>query len=343
MRILFTTLKTKNLVNLNVLYYLEKEIGKIADCKWSGKGWNNHRPNETLEETILRLYGNNPPNWVVSNRPQFEEYQKIARYSKRQRYKLAMTIVDLHVNPKKWVKIANSGFDVSFLRYLYSPKVKKLTVFKSLSYFGNFDPCYYLKNLKTKIFHLPWFIDPALYKPKDEEKKWNVVFLGSYNSKVYPLRYKIVKELPKLCKENKWTFLLGGRPPGKTTERFIHNLASQGYYVGSKYSEVLSSCNVFIFGSSIFRYPLSKYFEAMACGALVMADKPQTSEALHFKPGWNFVEIDQKNWKEKLDYYLTNDEEREKIACRGYKTVMKYHTSSVRAKQLVSYLREVQS
>jgi spore maturation protein CgeB len=110
--------------------------------------------------------------------------------------------------------------------------------------------------------------------------------------------------------------------------------------VGKRYSEVLSGTKIFIFGSSVFKYPLSKYFEAMGSGSLVMADKPQSAEALHLKPEWNFVEINKENWKEKLDYYLTNDEEREKIAYRGYKTVMKHHTTSVRANQLISYLKE---
>lgn len=341
MRILFINLKTINLVTLNFVYYVEKEVEKIADCKWSGKGWKDHILMEPLSKTIKRLYGNDPPDWVVSNIPDLREYQEIVSNLKDKEYNMAMTIADLHVNPKKWVEVANSGFDVTFMRYLHSPKVKKLTKIKLLSYFTDFDPFYYVKNLKTKVFHLPCSVDSALYNPK-EEKIYDVVFLGAFNRRVYPLRYEIVKELPELCEEKNWRYILGDRPPGHNLERFIQNLAGQGYYVGNKYADVLSSCKILIFGSSIFRYPLSKYFEGMASGALVMADKPTTADALHFKPGWNFVEINRKNWKEKLDYYITNDEEREKIAHRGYETVMKYHTSSVRAKQLVSYLREAQ-
>jgi spore maturation protein CgeB len=37
-------------------------------------------------------------------------------------------------------------------------------------------------------------------------------------------------------------------------------------------------------------------------------------------------------------YYLENEGERERIARNGYETVMKYHSSQVRARQLVDFL-----
>jgi len=342
MRILFTTLKTNNLVNLNVLYYLEKEVGKFVECKWSGNGWRDHLPGELLNATIKRLYGNDHPDWIVSNRPNLNEYERLSRLNRDDGYKIATSIVDLHVHPKRWIKALNSGSDVTFMRYLYSPMVRKLPWLKPIRYYGKFDPNYYLSKLETEVFHLPWFVDPSLYDSTNEEKEYDVAFLGSYERRVYPLRHDIVQKLPKTCEEKGWKLLLGARPPGKTTERKIDELAGQGYPVGRRYSEVLSKCKVFIFGSSIFKYPLSKYFEAMACGALVMADKPQSADALHFKPGWNFVEINTDDWAQKLDYYLSDDEEREKIAQRGYETIMKYHTARVRAQQLVSNLKSAQ-
>ena len=342
MKILFTTLKTDNLVNINVLYYLEKEVGKIVDCKWSGKGWRDHQPGEPLGATIKRIYCNDFPDWVVSNRPNLKEYERLSSLNRERDYKIATSIADLHVNPKRWIKAINSGSDVTFMRYLYSPMVRRLPWLTPIRYYGKLDPNLYLTEFRTKVFHLPWFVDPSLYDSTNEEKEYDVVFLGSYDRRVYPLRYDIVQKLPKICEEKRWKLLLGARPPGKTTERKINDLTSQGYPVGRRYAEILSKCKIFIFGSSIFKYPVSKYFEAMACGALVMADKPQSADALHFTPGWNFVEIDMNDWTQKLDYYMSDDEEREKIAQRGYETVMKYHTARVRAQQLVSNLKSAQ-
>jgi glycosyltransferase involved in cell wall biosynthesis len=335
MRILFTTLKTDNLVNLNVLYHLEKEVGDLVDCKWSGEGWSEHKPGEPL-------YGNDPPDWVVSNRPNLEEYGRLSSLNRDKSYKVATTIADLHVHPRKWIKAINSGSDATFMRYLYSPMVRRLPWLKPIRYYGKLDPDHYQKELTTKVFHLPWFVDPSLYDSTEEEKEYDVVFLGSYDRSVYPLRYDLVQKLPKICEEKGWKLLLGARPPGRTTERRIDELAGQGYPVGRRYAEILSRCKIFIFGSSIFKYPVSKYFESMACGALVMADEPQSADALHFAPGWNFVEINRDDWVRKLDYYLSDDEEREKIAGRGHETVMRYHTARVRAQQLVSNLKSVQ-
>ena len=80
----------------------------------------------------------------------------------------------------------------------------------------------------------------------------------------------------------------------------------------------------------------------MGSGTLVLADKPQTAESLFFKPGDNFVEINENNWLEKLQYYLEDDSERERIAKNGYEIVSKYHNSYCRAQQIISFLKEVE-
>jgi spore maturation protein CgeB len=78
----------------------------------------------------------------------------------------------------------------------------------------------------------------------------------------------------------------------------------------------------------------------MGSNTLVLADKPQTADDLHFIPDENFIEINRENWKEKLEYYLEDDNERERVAQNGYDTVMRYHSSKIRAKHLLAYLKE---
>jgi spore maturation protein CgeB len=225
------------------------------------------------------------------------------------------------------------------MRYLYSPYIVKRRFFNKWRSYKKFDPKFYQKNLTTQIYHYPWFTDLNLYRPQ-EEKEWDVIFLGSWGKRVYPLRNRIVKDLPKLSKKKKWRCLIKGRPPGETTKRNINALKKDGYLVGDKYSDIIARSKIFIFGNSIFDYPLSKYFEIMGSRTLVMADKPQTVEDLHFIPGVNFIEINSDTWKEKLEYYLEDDNERERVAQNGYDTVLRYHSSKIRAKNLLSYLKE---
>jgi len=338
LRILFTTIRSDELVNLNVIHSLEKEVSKHADCQWVGKGWRDHRPGEKLNESIKRLYGNDPPDWVVSNRADLKEYKAYGSPRSDRPYGMVMTLADLHVDPQEWVRGANNGYDVTLMRYLYSPYVKK-SLLGRYRYYQKIDPEFYVKNLTTKIHHFPWFTDPSIYKPSSE-KEYDVVFLGSSEKKVYPLRNAIVRDLPRLCKEKGWRYMLKGRPPGETTQRNISELLNQGYVVGERYAETIARSKVFIFGSSIFRYPLSKYFEVMGSGALVMADEPQTAQQLHLKDRENYVRVSKENWKNTLEYYLENDEERERIASKGYDTVMKYHSVAVRAKELVDLLNK---
>lgn len=72
-----------------------------------------------------------------------------------------------------------------------------------------------------------------------------------------------------------------------------------------------------------------------------MASMPFDREDLHFEPGFDFVEINKENFLEKIRYYLRHENERRKIARRGCETVKKYHTVTIRAKQLVDYLKNI--
>ncbi len=340
MRVLFNTIRSVNLVNLNVVYYLEREVAKLVDCRWSGSGWENHVPREPINETVRRLYGNDPPDFIVNSSALLEENKRVAREKTGETPKTVMTLNDMHVNPEEWVSTANEGFDGVLMRYMYSP-YRKTPLFFNLAFYTKFDENYFLENLKIEKQYFPWFTDHRIYKPS-EEKEYDVVFLGAYRRRVYPLRNMIYNELPRLSERKGWRCLVRGRPPGRTPLRDIQELEKQGYIVGTRYAETIAKAKVFIFGSSIFRYPVSKFFEIMGSGTLVMADRPQSADELHFEAGENYVEINRDNWEEKLEYYLEDDAERERIARNGYETVMKYHTSETRARQLVGFLRRLE-
>jgi len=340
LRVLFNTIRSADLVNLNVVYYLEQEVAKLADCKWSGAGWENHVPGETVDETVKRLYGDDPPDFIVNSSSHLEENKRIAREKTGETPKTVMTVNDMHVSPEEIVSTANKGFDGVLMRYMHSP-YKKTPLLFNLALYTKFDEDYYLDNLETARQHFPWFTDSRIYRPI-EEKELDVVFLGAYRRRIYPLRHRIYTELPSLAESKGWRYLVRGRPPGRTPLRDIRELEKQGYIVGPRYAETIAKAKVFIFGTSIFRYPVSKFFEIMGSGTLVMADTPQSAKELHFEAGEKYVEINRDDWKEKLEYYLEDDAERERIARNGYETVMKYHTSETRARQLVGFLRKLE-
>ncbi|GAG60074.1 unnamed protein product, partial [marine sediment metagenome] len=200
------------------------------------------------------------------------------------------------------------------------------------------DPDVYVKTLEPLVFHVPPHVSKDVYRPSDEFF-YDAVFLGSVDELKHKLRWDIYKGLERFGREGAWRVLVGKPPSGPMVD-LEEGWRERGFIVGDDYVRVLARSRAMLFGSSKWRYMVRKYFEGMACRTLVMADSPRSADLVHFKPGWNFVEIDRGNWREKLEYYLTHEEERLEIAQRGYETYLRYHTSAVRARDLVAFLEE---
>jgi hypothetical protein len=140
--------------------------------------------------------------------------------------------------------------------------------------------------------------------------------------------------------DNKWRTLAKWSPKGKSFDRRKEEYLAKGDIVGKKYADYLSRAKCFLFGTSVFKYPLLKFFEGMASGACVFSDLPLQWQSFHFEPSKNMVNITIDNWKNRLKYFLDNKKERKKIALAGYKMTMKYHTNSTRARELISFLEK---
>ena len=338
-RILFNTANRANLVTIRIYDWLEREMSKIADCKYWGPRRKDYEE-KPLQEVIKHLYGDDGPDWVIATPFMHSEHGRWIGYScpKKRKWKIAAFTDDLHANwmlrvgAEEYCEALNqANFDLILMWYA------KLGYAKS---YHPIDPEYFLKNLTAKAVHIPKFVDPEAMKPLDNPKIYDVAFLGAMDRRQYPLRLSIHQRLPILAERHGWRVLIRGRPPGSEPERFIGALEQEGYVVGDKYSEALANSKVLIFGCSIYKYPLLKYFEGWATRTLVMADRPFHAERLGLEDGVNYVEVNDWNWVEKLKYYLEHDEEREKIAQAGYDTFLAKHTSSIRAKELLKVLEE---
>lgn len=89
---------------------------------------------------------------------------------------------------------------------------------------------------------------------------------------------------------------------------------------------------------SVWDWPTSRYFEAMACGALVIAPIPHDGDILGFRDGETMVATDGWNLMDRVRYYLEHEEERAKIAAAGAELVRKHHTCAARADQMIERL-----
>lgn len=327
-KILFCTQDRSDMVISRWLHCVEQETGKIAECKWAGKGHPLYVEGEDLNDTVKRVMPD--ADWVM--------WAGIHKNPPKNRdYKLALFLSDLHYSinlkarPAGMVKKMNScNYDAFFMTYT------KLAAQNHP--FEPIDPEFYIKNLNAPIFHFAAAQDTPYYKPM-KEKNLEAVFLGANHPIIYPIRYAVFEGLKPLAKKHGWRVMVRRTLPGRWNKS-IKELYAQGLPAGPRYVSTLAGSKTFLFGSSAFKYPLPKFSEGMGSGTCCFSDTPYTAKELNFIPNWNFVEINAKNWKDKLTYYLSHDEEREEIAANGYKTFLKYHTTEVRARELVKFLEE---
>ena len=334
LNILFLTPNLEDRVCLNFFDYLEKDIGKLVNCAWAGFGHSNHVPNRSIDKTVKRVMPD--ADWVIFWEFEFRWNGIIPKIlpPEQRKYKTASYVGDLHVwqgtgknktnmqtIPRRVNWLNSVGFDALLMIYTKIGITDTPLIFRPL------------------VFHMAPCVSQTLFSPLKQKREYDVAFLGSHHAReLYPLRDLMWTGLPSIARRNHWKILMRRNPGGAALKRSIKEKLLKGEIVGKEYARVLALTKTFPFGTSVFRYPILKFFEAMACRTCVLADTPLTAEELHLIPDWNFVEINKDNWERKLEYYVSHDEEREEIAQRGYDTFIKYHTTEVRARQVVDFL-----
>ncbi|GAH46536.1 unnamed protein product, partial [marine sediment metagenome] len=110
--IVYATENFKDTVRQDALYYLEQEVGKLANCRWTGKGWPRNRPGEVMDITVQRVMPD--ADWFI-----YSIFCAIVRRAliiippkENRSYKVAAYTVDLHRTPSRFVKWLNQlGLD----------------------------------------------------------------------------------------------------------------------------------------------------------------------------------------------------------------------------------------
>ncbi|MGG2016161.1 glycosyltransferase family protein [Bacillus sp. S10(2024)] len=223
-------------------------------------------------------------------------------------------IEDLHHNPAKtYAAIKHENVENIFTCYRDA--------------FHKFYP-----DFSDKIKWFPHHVNTEIFKDYGQKKDIDMLLMGAVIPYYYPLRCKILETY-----QNEANFIYHGHPG----YRNIDNEEIQNVFVRESYAKEINRAKLFFTCNSIYGYTILKYFEVLACNTLLLAPSSDEILDLGLKPGVHFVEIDENNFMEKANYYLTHDEEREEISKNGFELVQEKHATTQRAQQLKEMIHEI--
>jgi len=146
-----------------------------------------------------------------------------------------------------------------------------------------------------------WAHDPQRFRRiPGLERIWDVSMIGNLSADIQRERARWLHRLAKLG--NRWKIRIAG-----------------GLY-GDSYINMLNQSKI-TFNRSIRREFNMRCYEAAACGSLLFYDEENEEVRDYFEDRVHCVLYNNDNFEELIEYYLTHDDERKKIAAAGAQRV----------------------
>jgi glycosyltransferase involved in cell wall biosynthesis len=188
---------------------------------------------------------------------------------------------------------------------------------------------------KTVLF--PYGFDPEVFRPRDLPKAYDIGFTGAlHEDKHYP---------PGAFTTSNLRTRIGQLLTNKQGVSVLWNSSDDrpsripSY---EEYAKTINSSKMWIATQAAFGDVTPRFYEVLGSGTLLFCQKVPTAYRHILKPGVNCVEFknDLSDFEEKLDYYLSNPEEVDKITSNAVKDFAKY-TWENRAKHLLRIAEEL--
>jgi hypothetical protein len=128
--------------------------------------------------------------------------------------------------------------------------------------------------------------------------------------------------------------------PTQLGDKFL-NPRTTGYNMSGEENANFYRNGKIVFQKSTYDEVTRRIFEGMACGKLVITDRISKEKRLEdlFKENEEIVLYDTKEEAlEKINFYLNNEAERERIALNGYRKTTNYYMADNIAKRIISYM-----
>ena len=185
--------------------------------------------------------------------------------------------------------------------------------------------------ISTPVKPLLQCCDPEVFFPHySEDCREEILFVGTARGHVFR---PIVKDA--MIKGHEVAIY------GTAWDEFLDEKYIKGNYIpNEEVHKYYSSCKILLNdhwpAMKMNDFPSNRLFDAFACGAFIISDDFPSAESLF---EGNLVTYDTADdLSEKLDYYLTHDEERISMAQKGREIVLKNHTFDNRADTVIDAL-----
>ena len=193
-----------------------------------------------------------------------------------------------------------------------------------------------VKSLGVRRFHyLPFASNPQIYKPYDEEKMYEVSFVGTWSQK----RQNTLTELAEsgikidLFGNDKWLEL--------THENIsFHGFADNRKDCPKIYSQ--SKINLNISNEQLLTSLPLRIFDVGACNSFLLTDDQEDAKRMFTKDEL-VVYKSTEELTQKIHYYLQHVEEREQISQNMYSKILSDFTYEAQLKKLLTVLDEDES
>ncbi|MFL6450731.1 MAG: glycosyltransferase [Bryobacteraceae bacterium] len=185
-------------------------------------------------------------------------------------------------------------------------------------------------------------VDPTLYFPEERPQKWDLAYLGTYAADRQPALDEFLRSVASLHPEKRFA-VAGPQYPQdivwpENVLRIEHLPATEHreFYNSQAFTLNLTRSDMRKAGYS----PSVRLFEAAACGAAIMSDDwPGLNEI--FTPSTEILLV--RDIADVTSNMQMAPEERFRLADRARQRTLRFHTASVRALELETYLLETLS
>uniref|UniRef100_A0A6M3KJ62 Putative glycosyltransferase n=1 Tax=viral metagenome TaxID=1070528 RepID=A0A6M3KJ62_9ZZZZ len=198
--------------------------------------------------------------------------------------------------------------------YEYLKKVQFDVVFVPVTYMVNYV---YRTRITSHPVIMPFSVNTDYFKKMDIKKTIDVSAMFIIRDDVYPNRRMVVEAISRM-----------------NIRSYLKKICMKDYLV------TLNASRIFVTSNNIFGSLSMKYTECMSCGTFMLADKPEDLEEFGYKDGKHLVIYkDINDMKNKINYYLENEEEREKIAKKGMDFVRKNYSNKATVIRFTDYIK----